>query len=225
MYNFFIVATPIGNLGDITKRAYETLNNVDFIVCESEKEYKKLFGLLGIKEKKFILCNEHCEDDAIELVLPLLKKGEIGALISDCGTPLFEDPGFKLVNIIRESGYKITSIPGANSLITAISLSPFKIDSFYYAGLLPANKKEREETLKKLLERKEVIIIIDAPYRLFQLINTFLKINLKREICILYNLTLPDETIIWGNILEVEKKIKILNIKKGEYIIIINKIL
>lgn len=225
MYNFYIVATPIGNYNDITKRAYEILNSVDFIVCESEKEYKKLFGILGIKEKKFVLCNEHSENDAIELVLPLLKKGETGALISDCGTPLFEDPGFKLINIIRESGYKVTSLPGANSIITALSLCPFRVTSFFYSGLLPKNSDEREVALKELLKRKETIIIIEAPYRLKNILDSLTKLKTTRDICIAYNLTLPDETIIWGNISEVEKKIKMLNIKKGEYIIIINKIL
>jgi len=219
------VSTPIGNIGDITARAREILNSIDFIVCESEKEYKKLFYLLGIKEKKFILCNEHNEDEAIELSLPLLKKGEKGALISDCGTPLFEDPGYRFLNVIRGHGYKVTSTPGVSSLITAISLSPFKIENFFYAGLLPKNNFEREKSLRELLKRKEVIIFIETPYRLKNIIDAINKSNSPREICIAYNLTMEDETIIWGNIKEIEKKIKILNIKKGEYIIIINKIL
>lgn len=225
MYNFYVVATPIGNLGDITTRALNILNSIDFIVCESEKEYKKLFYLLKIKEKKFILCNEHNEDEAIELALPLLKNGEKGALISDCGTPLFEDPGYKFLNMIRGHGYKATSLPGASSLITAISLSPFKIENFFYAGLLPKNNTEREKSFRELLKRKEAIIFIETPYRLKNILDTINKLNSQREICIAYNLTMEDETIIWGNIKEIEKKIKILNIKKGEYIIIINKIL
>ncbi|MBN2546871.1 MAG: 16S rRNA (cytidine(1402)-2'-O)-methyltransferase [Spirochaetes bacterium] len=225
MYNFYLVSTPIGNIGDITARARDILNSIDFIVCESEKEYKKLFYLLGIKEKKFILCNEHNENEAIELVLPLLKIGEKGALISDCGTPVFEDPGYKFINSIRGHGYKVTSLPGASSLTTAISLSPFKIESFFYAGLLPKNNSEREISLRELLKRKEVIIFIEAPYRLKNILETIKKLNSQRDICIAYNLTMEDETIIWGNIKEIEKKIKLLNIKKGEYIIIINKIL
>jgi 16S rRNA (cytidine1402-2'-O)-methyltransferase len=221
MINFYIVPTPIGNYEDITLRALNVLKEVDFIVCEQEKEYKKLLGILGINEKKFILCNEHYEDESIELVFPLLEKGEKGALISDCGTPLFEDPGFNLIRSIRNKGYKITALPGANSIITALSLSPFKIKDFYYAGRLSPNSEEKKREIIELLKRKETIILLDTPYRLLNIISLLKNTNINRRIFVSYNLTMEDEELLWGNPDFVEKSIFSKNIKKGEFVIIV----
>jgi 16S rRNA (cytidine1402-2'-O)-methyltransferase len=221
LINFYIVATPIGNYEDITLRALKILNDADFIVCEEEKEYKKLFGILKLKEKKFILCNEHNEQEAVELVLPLLKNREIGALISDCGTPLFEDPGFYLIKAIRQQGYQITALPGANSLITALSLSPFKINNFYYTGFLPRETLEREKKLLTLLKRNEPLIIIEAPYRLKNLLTLIKEKGKTRQVYLALNLTMTDETLIWGRAEDIEKHVNEKNIKKGEFLIII----
>lgn len=221
MINFYVVATPIGNYEDITLRALNILKDVDFIVCEEEKEYKKLFGILGIKEKKYILCNEHNENEAIEIILPLLKNGEKGALISDCGTPLFEDPGFKLIKEIRKNNHKITALPGANSIITALSLSPFKIKDFYYAGRLSQKTEDKNREIPRLLKRDEAIIIIDTPYRLMNIISLLKKFDNNRKIFLSYNLTMKDEELIWGKPDIVEKEIIKKNIKKGEFVVII----
>jgi 16S rRNA (cytidine1402-2'-O)-methyltransferase len=220
LINFYIVATPIGNYQDITLRALKILEKADFIVCEEEREFKKLFGILGLKEKKYIVCNEHNEDEAVELVLPLLKNNETGALISDCGTPLFEDPGFKLIKAIRENGFKITSLPGPNSLITALSLSPFKIKDFYYTGLLPKNKELRKEALIKISKRKEAIIIIDAPYRLLELMSSIKEVLANRKVFLAYDLTLESEAFFYGKSDEIMSSLAQKGIKKGEYIII-----
>ena len=175
MFDFFIIATPIGNFEDITLRAVKILKKVDFIVCEEEREYRKLFSNLKIKEKKYVLCNEHNESDAIDLVIPLLKNGEKGALISDCGTPIFEDPGFKLIETIRKNKFKVTSIPGANSLILSLSLSPFEIKNFYYNGFLPKKTDEREKEIIKILNRNEAIVLIESPYRLKNILELLKK--------------------------------------------------
>jgi len=221
LINFYIVATPIGNYDDISIRALNILKEADFIVCEEEREYKKLFYHLGIKEKKYILCNEHNEKEAIELVLPLLDNGEKGALISDCGTPLFEDPGFNLIGQIRAKGYKITSLPGANSLITMLSLAPFKIKNFYYAGFLPKNNQEKSQKLYKLLKREEAIIIMETPYRLKSILELLKKHIYNRKIFIAYNLTMEDEELIWGDPASVLNKITNIGIEKGEFLILI----
>lgn len=221
MTDFYIAATPIGNYEDITLRVIKILKEVDFIVCEQEREYKKLFGILGIKEKKYILCNEHYENEAIELVHPLLEKGEKGVLISDCGTPLFEDPGFKLIKSIRKKGYRIASLPGACSIITALSLSPFEIKDFYYAGRLSQKNENKKEEVSKLLKRKEVIILIDTPYRLMNIISLLKFSDNNRRIFISYNLTMEDEEFFWGKPEFVEKKLINRSLKKGEFVVII----
>jgi 16S rRNA (cytidine1402-2'-O)-methyltransferase len=220
--DLYIVATPIGNYDDITLRAINVLGEADFVVCEQEKEYKKLFGVLKLPEKKYILCNEHDEQEAIELVIPLLKKGEKGALITDCGTPIFEDPGFKLVEAVRKAGFKVTSLPGPSSLMTALSLSPFKVKDFYYAGLLPQKKEERKAKLSNVLKRKEVIIIFEAPYRLMNLISVLKEvINKDRMVFIAFNLTMDDEQLFSGRIDAVERQILQKELKKGEFVILI----
>lgn len=219
--NFFIVGLPIGNYRDITLRAIDILKEVDFIVCENEKEYKKVFTYLNIDIKKFVLCNEDSEKESIELVIDLLKKGEKGALISDCGVPVFEDPGFLLIDSIRKNGYRVTSVPGANSIITAISLSPFKIRKFYFASFLSQKKELREKELRDLIKRKECIILMESPYRLNNIIELFKKIIPKRNIYIPFNLTMDDEKFFYGKPEYVEKEIIKNNIKKGEFLIVI----
>ena len=224
MINFYVVATPIGNYEDISQRALRVLQEADFVVCESENEYKKLFGILKLEEKKYFLCNEHDENEAIELAIPLLEKGEKGVLISDCGTPLFEDPGHKLLSEIIKKGFSVSSVPGANALMTALSLSPFKITHFYYAGRISPRNYERKNELINLLKRDEAVIIIETPYRMENIISLFREINAKRRVFIAYNLTMEDEELIWGYPDEVEKAIKSKNITKGEFILIIDQL-
>jgi len=221
LINLYIVATPIGNFKDIGIRAKEILESVSFIVCENENEYKRLFGYLSIKPKKFVLYTQKNELEAISLTIDLLKQGEVGALISDCGTPLFEDPGFGLINAVRNNNFRVTSIPGANSLVTALSLSPFRVKDFYFAGFLPIKNEQREKELLSIIKRKETIIFMEAPYRLkniLELINKYIK---NRKIYIPYNLTMEDEFLFYGTPAEVICLIENKNITKGEFLIII----
>ncbi len=224
MVNFYIAATPIGNYKDITLRVCEILKSVSFIVCENESEYRRLFVYLGIDVKDFVVCSKKNEIEAIEITLRALKSGKTGALISDCGTPLFEDPGFDLINSVRKSGFKITSLPGANSLVTALSLSPFRIRDFYFAGFLPIKEEFRVKVFLELMKRKEAVAFMETPYRLKEVINLLKKYLKNRKIFIPYNLTMDDETLIYGTPFEVEKIIEDKKITKGEFLIIIEGI-
>ncbi len=221
--NFYIVGLPIGNYKDITLRAIEVLKEVDFIVCESEKEYKKFFSFLDIPLKKFIVCNENLEKEAIELTLNLFEKGEKGALISDCGTPILEDPGFLLIRAICDKGYRVSSLPGPNSIITAITLSPFKINEFYFAGFLPQKNELREKKLKELIKRKETVILMESPYRLYNILQLLKKVIPERNIYLPFNLTMADEQIFYGKAIDIEKKMIKQNIKRGEFLIVIEE--
>ena len=221
MTNLFVVATPIGNYKDISIRAKETLESVSFIICENENEYRRLFGYIGIKVKKFVLCNQKNEIEAINLTIELLKSGETAALISDCGTPLFEDPGFELINAVRSYNFNVTSIPGANSLVTALSLAPFKVKDFYFAGFLPIKQEQRENSLLTIIKRKETIVFMEAPYRLKNILELLKKYLKNRMIFVPYNLTMEDEFLFYGTPFDVEKMIEKKNIVKGEFLIII----
>ena len=218
---FYIVATPIGNYKDITYRAVEILSQVDFIVCEHEKEFKKLFSVLKIDEKKYIVSDKKREESTISIVIDLLKKGENGAIISDCGTPLFEDPGFNLIDSIRREKFSIVSIPGANSLITAITLAPFQIKKYYFAGFISREKNEREKEVNKLLSRKETVILMESPHRLQNILELLEKYASNRTIFIPINLTLESEKLYYGNVKTVKKMIISDNIEKCEFLIVI----
>jgi 16S rRNA (cytidine1402-2'-O)-methyltransferase len=221
LHDFYIVATPIGNYNDISIRSVEILKKADFIVCENENEYKKLFGRLGIKPVNFILCNIKNEKDTIELALDLLNKKKVGALISDCGTPMIEDPGFELINVIKKKKFTITSLPGANSIIVGITLAPFRIKDFYFAGFLPVKSELREKALVDILKHKETIIFMETPYRLRNTLVLLKKLVKSRKIYIPYNLTMEDEEILYGNAKEIEDLIIRKNITKGEFLIFI----
>ncbi|MBP7553819.1 MAG: 16S rRNA (cytidine(1402)-2'-O)-methyltransferase [Spirochaetes bacterium] len=221
MSDFYIVATPIGNYKDITFRAQEILQKVDFIACESEKEYDRLFGALRIPKKKFVVCSRDNEREAMEISYDLLKKGESGALISDCGTPLFEDPGFELLSFLRKKNIKIITIPGVNSIITALTLAPFKVKDFYFAGFISQKREIREKEIDLLLKRRETIILMESPYRLKNILELLRNRLKNRAVFVSYNLTQTDETLFYGDIAKVEKEISMKNINKGEYLIII----
>jgi len=134
----YIVATPIGNMGDITLRAVETLRSVDAVICEEYKPGSTLLKRLEINDKELILLNEHNEAEKAAELLPRLLNGESFALISDCGTPVFSDPGAYLIQLASSSGITVTPLPGASSLMATLSLLDTKIERFVFAGFCPA---------------------------------------------------------------------------------------
>lgn len=222
MNDFFIVATPIGNYDDITYRAVKILREVDFIVCEHEKEYKRLFSYLELPVKEFIVYTHKKYKEAIELTLEAINNGETGALISDCGTPLFEDPGSSLIEKLFSLNINVIPIPGANSIATALSVSPFVIKDFYFAGFLPQKTDIREKQIAKILKRNETIIFMETPYRLLQILQSLDKIlNKNDKIYLPFNLTLTDEQLIYDTPANIIKKFNEQKIDKGEFLIII----
>ena len=132
----YMVATPIGNPGDITLRAIETLKQVDAVICEESKPGSTLLKKLGIKGKELVLLNEHNEDEVAADLLPRFLNGESLAMISDCGTPVFADPGAYLIQLASSSGVRVSPMPGASSLMAALSLLDAKIGRFVFAGFL-----------------------------------------------------------------------------------------
>ena len=132
--------------------------------------FKKLFNILQIPEKKYIVSDKKREQEAIPLILDLLRKGECGGLISDCGTPLFEDPGYRVLDAIRQVNQKkpiakIVSLPGANSIITAMTLAPFEIKQFFFAGFICRDNKQRDNEILALLCRRETVIFMESPLK------------------------------------------------------------
>ncbi len=160
----YIVATPIGNLGDITLRAVATLRGVAAVACEDTRVTGKLLHHLGIKQR-LIRYDDHASDETRDYLLALAREQAV-ALVSDAGTPLISDPGFKLVRGAREAGIAVTSLPGASALLTALTLAGLPTDRFLFAGFLPAKDKARREFLRELASVKATLAFYETSPRL-----------------------------------------------------------
>jgi 16S rRNA (cytidine1402-2'-O)-methyltransferase len=175
----YIVATPIGNLNDITIRAIKVLNNSDTIVCEDTRVSKNLFSHLGLEKKKnWLIYNDHSSDKDIMKILNELEKDKIISLISDAGTPLISDPGYKLLRRIRQSRHNIYSLPGPCSAISSLIISGLKTDKFCFLGFLPKNKNDYIGTIRDYAQLNYSIIIYEKSKRLNFFLET-IKENFK----------------------------------------------
>ena len=216
----YLVATPIGNYDDMTFRAVQVLKDVDIVVYEERKEGGRLLRHFGI-EKPVDSLNEHNESAATFQILEHLKNGKNIAVVSDCGTPVFSDPGQLLVRKAVERGIKVVPIPGASSLMPALTVSGFSIDQFVYYGWLSPKRPRRIAELQQLKREKRVIVLMDTPYRLVALLKDIADVfGSGRRLCVAFNLTLPDEEIFHGTAPVLFDRFS-KNEKKGEYVIII----
>ena len=202
----YIVSTPIGNYDDISLRALTILKQVDFIICEEFKEGNRLLRFYGI-DKPLEALNEHNESRDAEAVVERIKDGANAALISDAGTPVFADPGAKLIHVALKHGVKVVPVPGAASILAALVVSDFDISSFHYAGFLPRRKEDRLSTLRELVSVKTVSVIMETPYRFKPLIEDCLATFGKdRRAVVAVDLTMETEKIIRGRLVDIERE-------------------
>ena len=218
----YIVATPIGNLSDISTRAIETLKNVDLIAAEDTRHSRKLMNHFAINTPMLSL-HEYNESERTELLLKKLRKNQTIALISDAGTPLISDPGYVLVNKVRENGIPVIPMPGPCALITALSASGLKCDRFVFEGFLSEKKLARQNKLKDLLYEARTIIFYEAPHRILDLLEDMsLILGAERYVVLARELTKTFETINAGSI----KQLKIWltddsNQQRGEFVVLV----
>ncbi len=215
----YIVATPIGNPRDITLRAMDVLQEVDAVICEEYREGSTLLKKLGIT-KEIILINEHNETEQAPMVAERLRQNQSMALISDCGTPVFADPGATLIHLLSEQGIPTVPIPGPSSLMATLSILDFKLDRFIYAGFLPRDRAERRKALKHLRTTRFPIILMDAPYRLVPLLDDLEEVySGGTSITLAMDLTLPGESVFRGTIFEAKKQV---GQRKSEFVLIVH---
>src|ERR1041385_7621589 len=220
MGTLYIVSVPIGNAGDITLRAIETLREVPLILCEDLKPARRLLHDLKL-EKELLPLNEHTEHSATSEAMELLRSGKDLALISDAGTPLVADPGKQLVAKAAEEGIRVTAVPGASSILTALTVSGFDASRFYFAGFLPRDKDDRKREARQLATRKETIVLLEAPYRLAQLMDDLVAgFGERREACVALELTTNKERVHRGTLLELRDLFRSRPFK-GEFAVVI----
>jgi 16S rRNA (cytidine1402-2'-O)-methyltransferase len=215
----YIVATPIGNPDDITLRAVNVLKSADAVVCEEYKPGSTLLKKLGIEGKELVLLNEHNEPEVAADLLVRLLNGQSLALFSDCGTPVFSDPGSYLIQLASSSGVKVSPIPGASSLMAALSVLDFHMERFVFGGFLPRDPEQRKRALTHYRGQHMPIVLMDTPYRLGSLLDDVIKVFGRGQwVTVAYDLTLPTENVFRGEAETVRKQV---GPRKGEFIMIV----
>ena len=197
----FLVSTPIGNLSDLSKRAIETLETVDFIACEDTRRTGQLLSLLGLEAKKMIRVDDHTEFKKKSEIVEKIKNGLNVALVSDAGTPGISDPGEELVRTVIENGFKVSVVPGASSVLAALVVSGMSMKRWVMEGFIPRKGKEREEILKELAVEERTIILFESPKRLPETLQDLQKyLGEDRLVCIARELTKLHEEVWRGSL-------------------------
>ncbi len=220
----YVVATPIGNLKDITFRAVEVLKNVDYIACEDTRETSKLLLYYGIEKKQLIVYNDYNENIVSDKIVSILEKYDV-ALVSDAGTPCISDPGYRLVRKAVENGIKVVPIPGPFAGITALSASGLPTDKFLFVGFLPNKKIQKMKDLEYYFSLNFTLILYESPKRIVDTIKLIEEINSNANIVVAKELTKIHEEFIRGNPSEILNYFSKNPEKiKGEFVILIEPI-
>lgn len=217
----YIVATPIGNLGDITPRAIEVLEAADIIACEDTRVTKKLFSLLNINIKKtFISMHDHNESEQLEKIIDFVKEGKSVAQVSDAGCPLISDPGYKLIRRCKEEGIYYCTIPGPCALICALQLSGLPTNSFMFAGFIPNKDKARADLFGKLKEIDTTLVFYETANRIIKTLEAAQKIFPQREMAVAREITKVYEECLNGSAEELLAHFRTTE-PKGEIVLMI----
>ena len=221
----YIVATPIGNLSDITIRAVEILKKVDAVLAEDTRHTKKLFDCYEI-ESPLVAFHEHNENEKVDYVLAQIGSGKSFALVSDAGTPLISDPGYNLVLEAKKNGISVVPIPGPSALIAALSSSGIECNNFTFFGFLPSKQSARLRLLKTKKSLNETIIFYESPKRILAALMDMLEVfGEKRQVCLAKEITKSFETILNDNLVNlIEYLTSDSSHQKGEFVIIISPV-
>lgn len=219
----YIVATPIGNLSDITLRALDVLRDVDVVICEDGRVSASLLKRYNIEGKKIVSYNDHSGEKVRKKILEFLILKKSVALVSDAGTPLISDPGYKLISFLRKFNQKIIPLPGASALTTAICASGLASDSFLFVGFLPNSKIQRENFLTGL-PRNFTFVFFESSNRISASLNSLFTIVGNRNVCVARELTKLHEEII-SDALEVVIKhfTDYASNLRGEFVVVVEK--
>jgi len=224
MQKFYVVATPIGNLEDITYRAVRVLSEVDLILCEDTRVTINLLNKYGIK-KPTMSYHSQSKLSKLDKILGMISEGKTLALVSDAGTPTISDPGSVLVSKIREvyPDMEIIAIPGASALVSALSVSGLPSSEFVFLGFLP-HKKGRETLFKEISTMKRTVVFYESPHRIMKTLDSLKKYIGERKVVVAREISKIYEQVVSGNSSEVEKYFLDNHDKvRGEFVVLVSE--
>ncbi len=219
----YVVATPIGNLGDMSSRAIQILSNVHVIAAEDTRHSTRLLNHFGLR-KQLLALHDHNEMHQADQILALLAQGQDVALVSDAGTPLISDPGFRVVNLLREQGYRVSPIPGPCALIAALCAAGLPSDRFMFEGFLPARRSARLESLQTLRSEQRTVVFYESPHRLRETLVDMLEVyGAERVVVLAREITKTFETFFRGSMAEVQAFVEgDDNQSRGEFVLLVS---
>ncbi len=218
----YVVATPIGNLEDITYRAVRILREAGEIACEDTRQTRKLLAHFGI-QKPTVSYHEHNEAERAGELTERLRDGETIALVSDAGMPLVSDPGYRLVRAAIEAGIAVEPVPGPSAVLAALSASGLPTDAFHFGGFLPAKPGQRIHALEKLAEEQATLIFFEAPHRVVEALEAVEQVLGPRPVVVARELTKVHEEFLRGTPAEVRAQLEARDAIKGEITLLIGK--
>lgn len=221
--SLYVVATPIGNLEDITFRAVRILKEADLIACEDTRHSRRLLDHFGI-ETPMISYHEHNEVSRSQDLIERIRSGSNIALISDAGTPLISDPGYRVVTAAVEAGIKVIPIPGASAILTALAASGLPTDSFYFGGFLPHKATQRRKVLEIANELESTLVFYEAPHRIEDALQDIAAVMPRRPVVVAREVTKLHEEFLRGPALDLQKHWTDAGVDpKGEITLVIGK--
>ena len=218
----YVVSTPIGNLEDITYRAVRILKEVDWIACEDTRTTGHLLQHYGISTRT-ISYHEHNEVERAPELFARLQDGESGAIVSDAGTPLLSDPGFRLVRGLVQARIKVEALPGASAVLAALVVSGLPTDQFHFGGFLPVKEGQRKRVFEALAHEPATLVFYEAPHRILESLADIAAVLGRREIAVARELTKMYEEVLRGTAAEVLAVLESRDSIRGEFVILIAK--
>lgn len=216
--SLYLIPTPIGNMEDITLRAINILKSVDFILCEDTRITSELLHKLDIKNK-LVHSDDHNEDKLKSMVLSKLQEGKQIGLVTDRGTPIISDPGYKIVEFVSKNGYNVISLPGPTAFVPALTMSGISPSPFIFYGFLNSKTSKREKELEILKQNPYTIIFYEAPHRISDMLKSLLLVFGDRKIALCREISKKYEEVIRGRVSEV---LEIVDGLKGEMVVVVD---
>lgn len=217
----YIVATPIGNLEDISQRALRVLREVSLIACEDTRHTRKLLSHYGISTPT-ISYHDHNERERAPKLLRTLEQGKDVAVVSDAGTPGISDPGFRVVRLALDQGFRVEPVPGASALISALVVSGFPTDQFFFGGFLPSRANQRRTRLAAIAAIPSTLIFYESPHRLGATLRDAREVLGEREAAVARELTKLHEEVVRGRLSELAERFGAKDQVRGEVVLIID---